>query len=100
MGISAGLVWAQIQSKPQEVKKALLFFSIQLILNMLWSILFFGLRNPMLALIEIVLLWFVIYETFLIFNRVSATAGYLLVPYLIWVGFAAILNASIVYLNP
>lgn len=54
----------------------------------------------MLALIEIVLLWFVIYETFLIFNRVSATAGYLLVPYLIWVGFAAILNASIVYLNP
>ena len=100
MGISAGLVWAQIQSKPEEVKKALLFFGIQLILNVLWSILFFGLRNPMLALIEIVLLWFLIYETFIKFNRVSATAGYLLVPYLIWVGFAIILNASIVYLNP
>ena len=100
MGIAAGLVWAEMQNKPEAVKKALLFFGIQLILNVLWSILFFGLRNPMLALIEVVLLWFLIYETFIKFNRVNTAAGYLLIPYLIWVGFATILNAGIVYLNP
>ena len=99
MGIAAGIVWSYIKSKSEDVKKALLFFGIQLILNVLWSILFFGLRNPLLALIEILLLWFFIYETFLKFNRINATAGYLLVPYLVWVGFATILNASIVYLN-
>ena len=100
MGIAAGLVWAEIDDKSEQVKKALLFFGIQLILNVLWSILFFGLRNPMLALIEIVLLWFLIYETFVKFNRINTISGYLLIPYLIWVGFATILNASIVYLNP
>ena len=99
MGIAGGLVWSQIDQKREEVTKALLFFAIQLFLNALWSILFFGLKNPMLALIEIVLLWLVIYETFVKFNKIDKIAGYLFIPYLIWVGFAALLNLNIWWLN-
>lgn len=99
MGIAAGLVWDKIEIKKEEVQKALLFFFIQLALNALWSILFFGLKNPMLALVEIVLLWLIIYETFMKFNKIDKIAGYLFIPYLFWVTFAIILNANIWWLN-
>ncbi|MWB94308.1 tryptophan-rich sensory protein [Flavobacterium sp. GA093] len=99
MGIAAGLVWDKIKEQNEEVKKALGFFLIQLVLNAIWSYLFFGLKNPMLALIEIVLLWLMIYETYLKFTKINKIAGYLLIPYMAWVGFAAILNASIWWLN-
>ena len=99
MGIAAGLVWDKIKEQNAEVKKALGFFLIQLALNAIWSYLFFGLKNPMLALIEIALLWLMIYETYLKFIKINKTAGYLLIPYMAWVGFAAILNASIWWLN-
>ncbi|MEO8239716.1 MAG: TspO/MBR family protein [Flavobacterium sp.] len=99
MGIAAGLVWDKIKEQNAEVKKALGFFLIQLALNVIWSYLFFGLKNPMLALIEIALLWLMIYETYLKFIKINKIAGYLLIPYMVWVGFAAILNASIWWLN-
>lgn len=99
MGIAAGLVWNKIEIKQEEVKKALFFFVIQLILNAAWSFLFFGLKNPMLALIEIALLWLMIYETFIKFNKIDKIAGYLFIPYLLWISFASILNASIWWLN-
>jgi benzodiazapine receptor len=99
MGIAAGLVWNRTKEQNAEVKTALGFFLIQLALNALWSYLFFGLKNPFLALIEIVLLWLMIYETYLKFFKINKTAGYLLIPYLAWVGFATILNASICWLN-
>ena len=99
MGIAAGLVWNQIENEKEAVKKALLFFAIQLALNSLWSLLFFGLHNPMLALIEIVLLWLMIYETYIKFVKINKIAGYLLLPYLAWVSFAIVLNASIWWLN-
>ena len=99
MGVAAGLVWAKIDSNQEVVKKALLFFGIQLALNALWSILFFGLQNPFLALIEIVLLWLLIFETFSQFKKIDKIAGFLLLPYLAWVGFASILNGSIWWLN-
>lgn len=99
MGIAAGLVWDKIKEQNAEVKKALGFFLIQLALNAIWSYLFFGLKNPMLALIEIALLWLMIYETYLKFIKINKTAGYLLIPYMAWAGFAAILNASIWWLN-
>lgn len=99
MGIAAGLVWSRIDFEKEAVKKALLFFAIQLALNALWSILFFGLRNPLLALIEIVLLWLMIYETYVKFGKINKIAGYLFVPYLLWVSFAMVLNASIWWLN-
>ncbi|MNK47219.1 TspO/MBR family protein [compost metagenome] len=99
MGIAAGLVWDKIEIQKETVKKGLLYFAIQLGLNALWSILFFGLQNPMLALIEIVLLWLMIYETFVQFNKVNKIAGYLFIPYILWVTFALVLNASIWWLN-
>ena len=99
MGIAAGLVWAKIDFNKEIVKKALLFFVIQLALNVLWSFLFFGLHNPGIALIEIILLWLMIFETYNQFIKIDKIAGYLFIPYLAWVGFAAILNANIWWLN-
>lgn len=99
MGIAAGLVWDKMQVNEKNVKKALWFFFVQLGLNALWSFLFFGLQNPMLALIEIVLLLLMIYETYAMFKKVNRPAGYLFIPYIVWVGFALVLNASIWWLN-
>jgi tryptophan-rich sensory protein len=99
MAVAAGLVWDKIKEQNERVKKALAFFLIQLTLNAIWSYLFFGLKNPMLALIEIALLWLMIYETYLKFIKINKIAGYLLIPYLLWVAFAGILNASIWWLN-
>ena len=99
MGVAAGLVWNKIDDNRKLITKALTFFVIQLILNALWSYLFFGLQNPMLALIEIIVLWLMIYETYNQFNKIDKIAGYLMIPYLAWVAFALILNANICWLN-
>lgn len=99
MGVAAGLVWNRIESEKEVVKKALMVFSVQLALNALWSFLFFGLKNPMLAGLEIIILWLMIYETYLQFAKINKIAGYLLLPYLAWVSFATVLNASIWWLN-
>jgi benzodiazapine receptor len=99
MGIAAGLVWARKDAQPDEVKTALTYFWIQLALNALWSVLFFAFHNPFLALIEIVVLWLMIYETLVKFRRIYPVAGYLLIPYLLWVTFATILNGSIWWIN-
>jgi len=97
MGISLFLVWRR-QDHP-KVKTALIFFFVQLILNILWSAAFFGLRSPLLGLIDIVLLWIAILLTTQHFLKVSRMAGFLLLPYLLWVGFAALLNFSLWILN-
>ena len=98
MGIAAGLVWTN-GSDEQATKKALGFFAIQFGLNVFWSYLFFGLHNPFVALIEIILLWLMILETYNLFKKIDKTAGLLLLPYLAWVSFAILLNASIWWLN-
>ena len=99
MGVAAGLVWDQISATSTIVKKALLYFTIQLVLNAFWSYIFFGLHNPLLALIDIILLWLFIFETYKQFKKINKTAGFLFIPYLAWVSFATILNASIWWLN-
>ena len=99
MGVAAGLVWNRIDSEKEIVKKALVFFAIQLALNALWSYLFFGLKNPMLAGIEIILMWLMIFETYTQFVKINKIAGYLFIPYLLWVSFATVLNESIWWLN-
>lgn len=99
MGIAAGRIWNKINQEKELVKKGLLFFMVQLALNALWSYLFFGLQNILLATIEIILLWLIIYETYLIFRKIDKKASYLLIPYLIWVGFASILTLTIYILN-
>lgn len=99
MGIAAGLVWNEINSKEKEVKSALKFFIIQLGLNALWSYLFFGLNNVFLAAIEVILLLLLIYETYLKFKPINKNAGYLLIPYMAWVSFASVLTWSIWWIN-
>ncbi len=99
MGVAAGKIWNTEGVSKEIIKKALLFFSVQLALNALWSYLFFGLHNPLLALLEIILLELMIYETYIQFKKIDKNAGYFLFPYMAWVGFATILTASIWWLN-
>lgn len=98
MGVSAFIVWHRGLSDKQ-VKIALGMFIVQLVLNTLWSVMFFGLRSPLAGLIEITILWIAILLTVLRFLRISTTAGILLIPYILWVSFAAVLNFSIWRLN-
>jgi tryptophan-rich sensory protein len=97
MGISLFFVWRR-PDHPQ-FKAALIFFFVQLILNVLWSAAFFGFRLPLLGFIDIVLLWIAILLTIQNFYKVSKFAGVLLIPYLLWVSFAALLNFSLWILN-
>jgi benzodiazapine receptor len=98
MAVAAFLVWKQGFGAP-GVKLALALFLVQLVLNALWSILFFGLRSPLLGLVEIIVLWLAILVTTVLFFRVLPAAGILFLPYIGWVTFAAVLNAAIFALN-
>jgi tryptophan-rich sensory protein len=98
MGVAAYLVWQRGLSTA-GVRTALVLFALQLVLNGLWSVLFFGMHSPGLALVEIVVLWVAIAATVLHFWRVTPIAGGLLLPYLAWVSFAAVLNGAIWWLN-
>ncbi len=98
MGISAFLVWRK-GLNDKQVRISLSIFGAQLILNILWSIMFFGLKSPLVGFIEISILWLAILFTILKFFKISKTAGILLIPYILWVSFAAILNISIMILN-
>jgi benzodiazapine receptor len=97
MGISLYFVW-QRQGQPRR-RIALILFFLQLILNILWSAAFFGLRSTLLGFIDIVFLWVAILLTFQTFLSVSKVGGLLLLPYLVWVSFAALLNFSLWVLN-
>lgn len=100
MGMSAFLVWNKNRKKKnKQIKTALIIFTIQLILNVLWSALFFGLNNILLAFLEILLLWLAILLTVIKFYKISKPASLLLLPYLLWVSFAAVLNLTILLLN-
>jgi len=81
------------------VRISVFLFGIQLALNSLWSYLFFGLRELQFAFIEIVGLWIAVAFTAIYFSRVSRRAGLLLIPYILWVSLAAMLNFSIYTLN-
>jgi len=98
MAVAAFLVWKQGFGAP-GVKLALAVFLVQLVLNALWSILFFGMRSPLAGLVDIAVLWLTILATIVLFFRVSTAAGILLLPYITWVSFAAVLNAAILRLN-
>ncbi|MEI6058199.1 MAG: TspO/MBR family protein [archaeon] len=98
MGIALYIVYVSPKGKTRTM--ALRLFGIQLGLNIIWSILFFGMRRPEYALIEIVLLWISILMTMIYFRKVDRkTTGYLLL-YIIWVSVASVLNYTIVALNP
>ena len=98
MGVAAYLVW-QKRTKEQCHCTALQLFLFQLGLNALWLLLFFGLKEPLLALIEIGVLFLVILATLWQFWGISRWAAYLFLPYAAWVAFAAYLNYAIWQLN-
>ncbi|MCJ7465631.1 MAG: tryptophan-rich sensory protein [Maribacter sp.] len=98
MGVSAGIVWAK-GFYHRWVKTALYHFCFQLLLNAMWSIVFFGLKQPFWALFIILALIVLLLLTIKWFKVVSSVAAYLLIPYLLWVCFAALLNYKIWELN-
>jgi len=98
MGIAVFLIWRK-GLKKKEVKNALLIFLFQLIFNTLWSFLFFKFHSPFWALVDIAVLWVLILLSLVKFWKINKAAGMLLIPYLLWVSFASILNYFIYKLN-
>ena len=98
MGVSIFLV-LETKLKKKERNSFIILFSLQLFLNFLWSILFFGMHLPLIAFIDIVALWTVIFILSIKFFEFSKSASYLLVPYILWVSLASLLNFSVVLLN-
>jgi tryptophan-rich sensory protein len=99
MGIALYLVW-ESGTEHREVRAALGIFGVQFALNVVWSFLFFGLRSPLLGLVDIIILWAMIVATIASFYRVRTTAAYLLIPYIAWVSLATVLNGAIYFMNP
>ena len=97
MGVALGLVWSETTKLTKS--KAYTFFFIQLALNGIWSIIFFAMEQPPLAMVDIIILLVFIVLTIKAFFPINKLAAYLLIPYLLWVSFASVLNASIWYLN-
>jgi len=97
MGVAVWLVWRERSARPVTLPLAL--FIVQLALNVVWTPLFFGLQNPGVAFVDILLLWIAIAATVWQFFGVSAIAGFLMLPYLAWVSFACALNFAIWRLN-
>jgi len=97
MGVSAWRIWRQAGFV--KARTALMLFAVQLVLNFTWSALFFGLRNPGAALIEIFVLIATVAGTIAAFARHDSRAAWLLAPYLAWISFAAVLNGSIWWMN-
>ena len=98
MGVAAGIVWSH-GFYHKWVKTALYHFGFQLLLNIAWSLVFFGLKEIFGALLIVVGLFVLLLFTFKWFKVVNKTAAYLLVPYILWVGFASVLNFAIWRLN-
>lgn len=94
IGISFYLAWTNGINRT-----ALIIFSIQLFLNAMWTIIFFGMKLPLYAFIEIILLWISILFTIIYFYKIIPISAYLLIPYILWVTFAAVLNFSLYILN-
>ncbi|MEK7103066.1 MAG: TspO/MBR family protein [Patescibacteria group bacterium] len=98
MGIALYLVWKS-NATQKDKQRALVIFGVQLFLNVIWSIIFFGLHSPAFALVDIMAMWCAIVATIIVFGKISRSAAYLLVPYLLWVTFAGYLNYVVWMLN-
>ena len=98
MGISLWLIWKSNTPAPQKIN-AIILFALQLFLNFWWSIIFFKFHSPAVALVDIILMLILILLTIISFSKLSKPAAWLLVPYIVWVSFATILNYTIWVLN-
>jgi len=100
MAFSFYFVWNKSKvSNKVLVNECMTLFIIQLVLNSLWSIIFFGLHNISLALVEILVLWSFLFLTIVKFYKIDKKSAYLLIPYILWVSFAALLNYSFMAVN-
>lgn len=99
MGISLFLIWTDKGADKDLKKKAIWLFIWQFVLNIWWSVIFFGMQLPFYAFIEILVLWLAILLTIIYFSRISILSGVLLIPYILWVSFASILNFLLWKLN-
>ena len=97
MAIAVWMIWRQVGL--ERGKKPLLIFAVQLVLNTFWSVLFFGMRQPGWAFAEIIVLWLAIGLTIALFAKHSKLAAILMIPYWLWVSFAAVLNYTIWSMN-
>ena len=96
MGIA---LYLTLQTKNSGKKSAVQIFLLQLFLNFLWSLVFFGFHQIFLAFLVIIVLWLSIFQNIRVFLKISKPAGYLLLPYIVWVTIAAVLNLSLFLLN-
>lgn len=96
MGIASYIIW---QSKGRGRDFALRVYALQLFFNLFWSYIFFGMQNYLFAFIWLLILWVLVIVTTVLFYRIEKTAGYLLIPYVLWVTFAAYLNFAIYLMN-
>lgn len=99
IGASAWLVWRERRVSSVEWRLAWTAFGLQAVLNLAWTPLFVGLHSPALAMLDISMLWLALLWTTVAFGRIRPLAGYLLVPYVLWVSFALVLNGTIWLLN-
>ena len=97
MGISLFMVWRSPSGDARNY--ALAIFAIQLVLNFVWSFIFFHFKQLGWALFEIILVWISILAMIMIFYRINKTAAFLQIPYFLWVSFASVLNGSIWWMN-
>jgi tryptophan-rich sensory protein len=98
MGVSIAIIWSK-GLKSKKVRDAVCLFGVQLLLNAIWTPIFFGAKNLFISLIVIGLMWIFILKTILAFGEINKTASFLLYPYIAWVSFASILNFSVWLLN-
>ncbi len=98
MGVAFYLVWKN-ESRSRNRKLAMIFWSMQLVLNFFWSYIFFNQHKLGLAVVEIIALWIFIFITIILFGRVNKLAAWLMVPYISWVSFASLLTYTIYTLN-
>ena len=99
MGISAVIVFGKREEYPSEVRRALTVYGISLAVNFFWSIIFFNMRSFLFAFVWLLLLWFLILRTIMLYRPISPLAAYLQIPYLLWVTFAGYLNFGIFLMN-
>lgn len=97
IGLSGWFAWSASAARQRSLPFAV--YGLQLVLNGMWSWLFFGLHRPGLALLDLVALWAAILVTIVLFYRLSRPAAWLLVPYWLWVSFAGLLNGAIYRMN-
>ena len=99
MGISAAIIYGKREEYPSQVRHALTVYAFSLFVNFFWSIIFFNMRSFLFAFVWLLLLWYLILKTIMLYKQISPVAAYLQIPYLIWVTFAGYLNLGIFLLN-